>query len=68
MNSPTRRKNPPDGPTEDRTSRVILKLSDLFAENQEAPAGGDGTFTRINTNSEDKQQTFKPVLDIASRS
>ena len=54
MNSPTRRKNPPDGPAADRTSRVILKLSDLFADNQEAVTGGDKTFTRINKNSADK--------------
>ena len=54
MNSPTRRKNPPDGPAANRTSRVILKLSDLFAKNQEASAGGDETFTRINNNSADK--------------
>lgn len=54
MNSPTRRKNPPDGPAADRTSRVILKLSVLFAEKQEALAGGDGTFPRINKNSADK--------------
>ena len=54
MNSPTRRKNPPDGPAADRTSRVLLKLSDLFAEDQEAPAGGDETFPRINKNSADK--------------
>ena len=49
MNSPTRRKNPPDGPAADRASRVILKLSNLLAESQEAPAGGDETFPRINT-------------------
>ena len=54
MNSPTRRKNPPEGPAAYRTSRVILKLSDLFAEKQEAPAGGDETFPRINKNSADK--------------
>ena len=54
MNSPTRRKNPPDGPIADRTSRVILKLSDLFADNQEAATGGDETFPRINKNSADK--------------
>ena len=54
MNSPTRRKNPPEGPAADRTSRVLLKLSDLFAEDQEAPAGGDETFPRINKNSADK--------------
>ena len=54
MNSPTRRKNPPDGPAANRTSRVLLKLSDLFAGNQEAPTGGDGTFPRINKNSADK--------------
>lgn len=55
MNSPTRKKkSPPDGPAADRTSRVILKLSDLFADNQEAATGGDETFTRINKNSADK--------------
>ena len=54
MNSPTRRRNPPDGPAADRTSRVILKLSDLFADNQEATTGGDETFTRTNKNSADK--------------
>ena len=54
MNNPTRRKNPPDGPAADRTSRVILKVNKLLAENQEAPAGGDETFPRTNTNSADK--------------
>lgn len=55
MNSPTRRKNPPDGPAAHRTSRAILKLSDLFAGKQEAATGGDETFTRINKNSADKR-------------
>ena len=54
MNSPTRRKNPPDGPAADRTSRVILKLSDLFADDQEVTTEGDETFTRVNKNSADK--------------
>lgn len=55
MNSPTRRKNPPDGPAAHRTSRVILKLSDLFADNHEAATESDETFTRINKNSADKR-------------
>lgn len=55
MNSPTRSKNPPDGPAAHRTSRVILKLSDLFAGKQEAATGGNETFTRINKNSADRQ-------------
>ena len=54
MNSPTRRKNPPEEPAAAKQEACQLKLSRLFAENQETPAGSDEFLLEINTNSADK--------------